>query len=473
MKKLFISSAYVYPLCPLSLNHAKMFVVGDIIARNARKKGQDVIFPIAMHYSGNSAQNISKIFADFFLRDNTIHNDEEKRIFNLYKNIYNTPESILETFIHPLNILDFYSQEILWELKSLDISCDYEYSYTTKDNDFSIFVNTIVSTYEENNLLVNNNNGELALDYDNDEWKRKTIELLNRTEFIQSFHKNNISSAVKHVRTDWALLRKDGFGVAYKGKWIIDPMFDSEIFTIFDLYARFKSICNSKSINVEEFFRGLFKVLKNNEKSEDILINKIIDFLPCDIFISEEHLKNWIVKKLYSESFLLDKKYQTRKYFILGMGFLDGKQMSASKGHAILTKDLINQYGATKARLVILLGGGHPSKMYEYDKTLPVQADKLLNTFIHHYKYLLSIIGGSGYKDKSAGQKQAIEMICNNIQENIEKGYYRQAVIELLSILPREYQKSFTIETALILLSAYKKYSDILLPSLLNSFIKT
>jgi len=250
-------------------------------------------------------------------------------------------------------------------------------------------------------------------------------------------------------------------------------MFDSEIFTIFDLYARFKSICKDKSINVVEFFRDLFKVLKNNEKSEDILINKIIDFLPCDVFISEEHLKNWIVKKLYSESFFLDKKYQTRKYFILGMGFLDGKQMSASRGHAILTRDLINQYGPTRARLIILLGGGHPSKMYEYDNALPSQADKLLNNFISHYKYLLSVIGNSGHKDKSMGKNQAIEMFCKNIQENIEKGYYRQAVIELLSILPREYQKSSTIETALILLSAYKKYSDILLPSLLNSFIKT
>lgn len=471
MKKLFISSTYVYPLCPLNLNHAKMFVVGDIIARNARKKGQDVLFPIAMHYSGNSAQNISKIFTNFFSKDNAIHDDEQKRTFNLYKNTYNTPASVLETFIRPLNILDFYSQEILWELKSLDVSCDYEYSYTTKDKDFSVFVHTIISIYGEDGLLVNNKDEELALDYNNNEWKRKTLELLNRTEFIQSFHKNNIASAINNVRTDWALLRKDGFGVIYKEKWTIDPMFDSEVFTIFDLYVRFRGIYKNGSINVEEFFRNLFKVLKNKEKSKDILINKIIDCLPCDVFISEEHLKNWVVKKLYSESFLLDKKYQTKKYFILGMGFLDGKQMSASKGHAILTKDLIDQYGPTKARLIVLLGGGHPSKMYEYDKTLPIQADKLLNNFISHYKHILSIVGDEIHKDKSQGKNQAIELVCNNIQENIEKGYYRQATIELLSILPKEYYKSPINETVLILISAYKKYSDILLPSLLNSFV--
>lgn len=317
--------------------------------------------------------------------------------------------------------------------------------------------------------MVNNKNKELALDYNNNNWKRRTLELLSRTEFIQPFHKNNIGSAIKDVRTDWALLRNNGFGVIYKKKWVIDPMFDSEIFTIFDIYSRFRSIHKNGSANIAEFFRNLFKTLKNNEKSKNILINKIIDFLPCDIFISEEHLKNWIVKKMYSESFLLNKKYQTKKYFILGMGFLDGEQMSASKGHAILTKDLINQYGASKARLIILLSGGHPSKMYNYDKTLPIQADKILNNFINHYKYIASIVAKSKHKDIPKAQNQTIELRCNNIQGFIEKGYYRQAVIELLSILPKEYQKSPTIGSAVILISIYKQYIDILLPNLLDN----
>ncbi|MBU4204820.1 hypothetical protein KKH26_01390 [Patescibacteria group bacterium] len=81
MKNFFISCAYVYPLCPLNINHAKMFVVGDVIARNARKKGENVFFPIAMHYSGNSAQNISKIFSEFFSEDNAFCSDEKKIFF--------------------------------------------------------------------------------------------------------------------------------------------------------------------------------------------------------------------------------------------------------------------------------------------------------------------------------------------------------------------------------------------------------
>src|SRR3990167_8277181 len=118
MNKFLVSCAYVYPLCPLSLNHAKMFVVADIIARNERRKGKNVFFPVASHYSGNSAQNISKAFGKISSEAGHLNN-EEKKLFNLYKNVYKTPNSILKTFADSLNILEFYNREILWELKSL------------------------------------------------------------------------------------------------------------------------------------------------------------------------------------------------------------------------------------------------------------------------------------------------------------------------------------------------------------------
>ncbi len=470
MNNFFVSCAYVYPLCPLNINHAKMFVVGDIIARNERKKGKNVFFPIAMHYSGNSAQSVSKVFSNFFSNDNKNHTEKDQEVFNLYNDIYKTPLSSLKSFVNPLNILSFYTKEILGELNSLDVSCDYSYFYTTDNQDFSIFINTIISMYEKDNLLVSNKNGDFALDYNSAEWKKKSLELINQTEFIQAFHKNNIISSVKNVRNDWALLRKNGFGAIFKEEWIVDPMFDSEIFSVFDLYIRFKNENQNSSFNSKEFFEKLFKVLKNGEKTSDELINKIIDFLPCDVFVLEEHLKNWIVKKMYAESFLLDKKYQTKKYFVLGMGFLDGKKISASKGRPLLTKDLIQEYGPTKSRLIIILSGGHPSKMYEYDKTLPSQASKLINDFVREYRYLLSVTDKEINQSESIDNNFKFKLISDRIKENIEKGYYRQAVIELLSVLPKEYRKNPDSRKINDLLNLYRKYLDILLPSLLKEF---
>lgn len=469
MKNFFVSCAYIYPLCPLNINHTKMFVIADVIARNERRKGNNVFFPVASHYSGNSAQKISEIFFKIFSRKNKVNNEEEQKLLHLYQDFYKVPISTLKTFVDPLNILEFYNKEILWELKSLGVSCEYENFYTTGHKDFSAFANAPIFFYKKNNLLIKNKSGDLALDYNNKIWKRDVIDLINQTEFIQSFHKKNIISATKDVRNDWGLLRKNGFGAIYKGKWIIDPMFDSEIFAIFDLYIKFKD--EYELINAKKFFIELLKVLGGKYKSKNVLINKIINFLPCDILICEEHLKNWVVKKFYTENLLFDKKYQTKKYFILGMGFLNGKQMSASGGHAILTKDLIDFYGPIKARLIILLSGGHPSKMYNYDKTLPIQADKLLNNFINHYWCLISALRKDAVKIKEIKKNLPIGSVGIDIEDNIEKGYYRQAIIELLSILPKEYNKFPTIKTAYLLMSIYNKYLDILLPNMLDKFI--
>jgi leucyl-tRNA synthetase len=468
MEKTFISSAYIYPICPLNINHARMFVIGDIMARYSRMKGKSVFFPIASHYSGNTAQHVSRAFINIFSKNNVI-TEEEKKILGLYKDMYNMPIAILKTFTDPLNILNFYNQEILWELKSLDVSGDYEYSYTTKHRDFSVFIKTIISLYKKNDLLVYNKNKELALNYDNSRWKKRAFDLLNRTKFIQPFHRNNIISAMQHVRSDWGLLRKNGFGAAYNKKWIVDPMFDSELFTIFDLYIRFKKESEDKSVSAKDAFKNLFEVLNNKKKPESALVNKIIQWLPCDIFICEEHLKNWVVKKLFAESILLDKKYQTKKYFILGMGLLNGKRMSASRGNAILASNLINYYGPTKARLIIILQGGHPSKTYTYDHNLPGQIDKLLANFTSWYTYLLSLANKEIRIKNTNKEELPIKIICDTIEGNIDGGYYRQAVTELLSILPKKY-KVRTAKSARSLIAIYKKYLGVLLPSLLKGF---
>lgn len=447
-----------------------MFVVGDIIARYSRMKGKSVFFPIASHYSGNTAHHIAEKFTNIFLK-NKKPNEKERNVLDLYKYRYGLPEAILKDFTDPLNILDFYNQEILWELRSLDVSGNYEYSYTTKHKDFSIFINALIPLYKENRLLIYNKDKKLALNYDNKRWKEKVLELVDRTEFIQPFHKNNIISVIKNknLRNDWGLLRKSGFGVVYSNKkGIVDPMFDSELFTIFDLYIRFKKEVEMKS-NGEYVFKNLFNVLKGKKKPDNELEHKITRWLPCNIFICEEHLKNWVVKKLYAESAMLDKKYQTKKYFILGMGLLNGERISASRGNAIIASDLINQYGSAKARLIIIMQGGHPSKTYNYNPYLVTEIDKLLTNFTSYYTYLISLASKKTHIKDANNKDQLIKIISNNLDQNIEKGYYRQALIELFSIIPKKYNIR-TPKFARELIKTYTRYLEILSPSLLKGF---
>lgn len=467
MKKIFISSAYIYPICPLNINHARMFIVGDIIARHAKENGVEVFFPIAAHYSGNTAHHFSDVFEKMFSGE--ILSEEERKIVALYKDTYKVPVSILKSFIQPLNILNFYNQEALWELKSLGVAGNYEYFYTTKDKDFAIFINVIINRYRKHDLTINNKKGEFALNYDDDSWREKMLELTNKIEFIQGFHKNNVISASKNIRSDWGLLREDGYGVVYNEKWIVDPMFDSELFTVFDLYIRFKKQYQDNFSGSKIFFEELFDVLEKKITSGNKLIQAIVRWLPCDVFICEEHLKNWVVKKMFAECLLLSEQYQTKKYFMLGMGLLNKKRMSASRGNAILARDLINGYGGVKARLIILLSGGHPSKTYKYDKASLDYADKLLGAFPNYYTLLVALVKGEVQSGDFQKEMMLPENLFDGVEENIQKGYYRQAIIDLLSTLPAKYPTP-TKEMASRLLADYEKYLNILLPGILEGF---
>lgn len=464
--KFYISLPYIYPVCPLSIDHARMFIVSDIIARHSRYLGCDVLFPVASHYTGNTVQKIAEAFHKIYFKDNK-SDEKTRKILNLYENIYGTPDYILKNFQNPEFILDYYSQEILWELRSLNISCDYDLYYTTNNEDFTTFVNTIIYLYQKHKVLIKNKEQKLALDYDNPSWKEKVIDFFRKTDFIQEFHKNNVMSAMKNVRSDWGFIREGGYGVQYKN-WIIDPMFDSELFTIYNIFVKLKNKYPNQLKNTKAFFCDLFEALGSGESNKNYIVKEFTSWLPCDVFVCEEHLKNWIVKRLYSESLLLENKYITKKYFITGMGLLAGQRMSASRGHAILAKDLINSYGPLRTRLIILLTGGHPSKIYQYDMNLPEQADKLLKKIINYITYLTTLVNGGTVSELGEDNNYNFELMDKKIENLLKSGYYRQIILELITIVPKQFRNPNS-KTASKLLNIYRKYFDIILPGLILS----
>lgn len=462
--KFYVALPFIYPVCPLSIDHARMFVLGDIVARYARSEGKDVFFPVASHYSGNTAQNISEVFAE-----NSSLTDKQKTVRNIYKDMYETPQYIMEKFSDPLFILNYYSQAILWELRSLNVSCDYESYYDTKDSDFSDFVRGMFAAYREKGFIVTNKDGELALDYGCPEWKELAVNQLKETSFLQKFHKGNMLASFENIRPDWSFIRDSGYGVEYEGG-IIDPMFDSELFTIFSLFNKYKEEFVGGDWNAQEFFDDLFHALSENDSDVNGLVKKIIEWLPCDIFICEEHLKNWVVKRAYAESALLNPKYNTQKYFVTGMGLLNDKRMSASRGNAILTKDLINLYGGTRARMIMLLTGGHPSKIYHYDNDLPRQADRLLKRMENYLSYLLVVLASETDLVKETPEKNSsILGLEKKLERFMKSGLYKDALLELGTVIPKKH-KSVDIAEAKKLIEIYQEYLGYLLPSFQNSF---
>lgn len=466
MTRTLISTAYVYPICPLSFNHARMFVIADIVARHFRSSGAHVFFPVASHYSGNTAQRVSESFARVCSKAGDT-SQEDRRVFRRYRDTYQAPHSALRCFADPLSILNFYNREILWELKALRVSGDFNHWYTTEHEHFSAFVNAILARYDECGLLVRNKDGELALDYEDPKWRAETLAMIRDAEFVQAFHKNNVAAATRHLRNDWGILRESGIGALYGDRWVVDPMFDSEIFSVFDLYVRYQGEYPGETAKPGVFFRHLFDALATGHVGDSGLTRAITDWLPCRVFVCEEHLKNWVAKKFFAESRLLRPEWRTETYFMLGMGLLDGKTMSASSGHAILAKDLITRYGSTKARLIILLAGGHPSKAFSYDESLPRQADLLLDGFVGFYTLLACRAHQEIKTTGRSGSGELLDSIFADVDRNLDGRYYRQAVIDLLSLGPQRLDLPEP-GIASSLQFAYKKYLDIFLPGYID-----
>lgn len=467
MSVTLVSVPYIYPLCPLNFNHAKMFVVADVIARHRASKGDQVILPIAAHFSGNTAQATTEALNKFFSGEKT---NEAVKTFKLHRYLYGTPVSIIKQFTEADKLLHYYTEEIFWELKSLNLSSDFSISYTTDHPDFQVFVGAMIDAYEKNDLLAINEAGDLALDYDDSEWRKIVRDQVNQTAFNQDFHKNNLIAAIPNIRNDWGFLRTNGYGVKYKEKWIIDPMFDSELFTLFDLYIRFKDKEANSASTSGQFFKDLFVSLKTGEIADNPLINRIMKSLPCDIFVGEEHLKNWLVKKFYAETKLLHQKFRTKKYLLIGMGLVGGQTMSASKGRGVLTKDLLAQYGPSLTRLTILLSGGNIARSCNYDYQLPETAKDMLDKFTPYFTQLVAASKAQQKEVRDSEDKAADKLRCT-VESLIQEGNYRQAVTELLVIFPKR-NKEITQPRPEVL-RVYDTYLTILLPGFREKFILT
>lgn len=450
--KLLISVPYIYPVCPLSIDHAKIMLVADINARTARSEGKNVFFPIAAHYSGVTAE---KSINNLSSEDKEVRNKERDKFIITYK----TPRTVVEGFKEPEDLLDYYTVQTLLDLKRLGISCEFDDFYKTNEKDYEIFVNRIFEIYEEKELLVQNNQNELAVNYDEPKWRKITEKKLQELSFISPNLKNNIISSIDNIRSDWGVLRNYGIGVPFKNNYVIDPMFDSELFVIYDLYKKYENINNEP--DKKKLFKEIFEIVKNGKTSQtkNPTVKKIMDWLPTDLFVCEEHLKNWIIKKTFSENLLFHNKYQTKKYFITGMGYINGGRMSASRGTAVLLKDMLDNYGSTKSRMIIMFTGGHPSKMYNYTEQNIITIDNMLKDFYNHINY----INTKTINIKNTGEKD--EEMFKYLNKLLHEGYYQQLLVDLLRNFPKKcYNKPN--EEIMRTKNTIKYFLNILLPDL-------
>lgn len=148
-EKWFFTVPYPYVSGCLHVGHGRTYVGGDVIARYKRMKGFNVLWPMAFHITGTPVLAVSAKIAA---------NDEATT--NLYREYVGYYEEdagqvneIVDSFKEPWNLVNYFSDKLVQDFKSIGFSLDLSRQFTTGDPEYNKFVEWQFKKYKEKGYL--------------------------------------------------------------------------------------------------------------------------------------------------------------------------------------------------------------------------------------------------------------------------------------------------------------------------------
>jgi leucyl-tRNA synthetase len=135
-EKIFITSPYPYASGPTHIGHGRSFVNGDIFARYYRAKGYNVLYPMAFHITGTPVLAISSSIE----RGDQIQILRMKEYVALHTIDQNNVNKVVKSFVDPWNIVNYFSNTIKLDFKSIGMSLDWRREFTTGDKIYNKFI---------------------------------------------------------------------------------------------------------------------------------------------------------------------------------------------------------------------------------------------------------------------------------------------------------------------------------------------
>jgi leucyl-tRNA synthetase len=142
-KKYFVTVAYPYPNSPQHIGHGRTYTLADAHARYMRLKGYNVLFPMGFHYTGTPILAMSRRVA---LQD--------KELVDTFRRVYNIPDDVIQSFVHPVNIAKYFHSEIKQGMKEMGYSIDWRREFTTVDDLYSKFISWHFRLLKRKGLIV-------------------------------------------------------------------------------------------------------------------------------------------------------------------------------------------------------------------------------------------------------------------------------------------------------------------------------
>ncbi len=236
------------------------------------------------------------------------------------------------------------------------------------------------------------------LDYSNQDWKEKTKAALDKTDLIPSDIKKDFDHSIDWLE-EWACTRRVGLGtnLPWDKEWIVEPLSDS---TIYMSYYTISDKIKGKNDSIKDvLFDYLFldeeevgEVVEKTglEESELKEMKKSFEYwYPYDYrFSAKDLIPNHLTFQLFHHTALFDEENWPRGISVLGMGLLEGKKMSSSKGHVVLLEDAIKKYGSDTVRF-FLAENAEPWQDFDWrEEGVKATQNKLIKKKKNIEKYL-------------------------------------------------------------------------------------
>ncbi len=206
------------------------------------------------------------------------------------------------------------------------------------------------------------------LRYNDDDWRERALRAVERLEAIPENTRGQYEHTVGWLE-EWPCIRNFGLGtrLPWDGEFVIEPLSDSTIYMSYYTIAHRIDDVPVEDLD-DDFFDTLFYGPDGEEAPEGIEVDvadpderatelrEEWDFwYPVDVRCSANDLiQNHLTFFLYHHAALFGEARWPEGITVMGMGLLEGRKMSSSKGHVVLPGEAVERYGADTVRFFLL-----------------------------------------------------------------------------------------------------------------------
>ena len=265
------------------------------------------------------------------------------------------------------------------------------------------------------------------LRYDDEEWRGEAEKLLERMDIVPEERREEYEDTIDWLEK-WPAIRNYGLGtpMPFDKDFIVEPLSDSTVYMAFYTIRHIIENVDSEKLR-PEFFDYVF-----NEKgsAEEVAESTGIDkevveearesfgyWYPMDWRTSAYPLiRNHLTFMIYHHTALFEEKNWPKGIATWGLGTLEGKKMSSSKGHVKLPDNAINEYGADTTRFFIF-GSREPWQDFDWNEE---DVTKYFNKVQKFYERTLELDGKGIDRDKNKLDRYTLSRLQEIIMESTE-----------------------------------------------------